>query len=76
MAGDPRTPWLPRALLVAAVGYLVSPIDLIPDFVPVLGHVDDVVIVGLLVGLALSLTPRAVKDDCRRRAGIMPGAER
>lgn len=70
MIADPRTPWLARALLAAAVAYLVSPIDLIPDFVPVLGHLDDLLIVGLLVGLGLRFTPRAVKDDCRRRAGV------
>jgi len=62
---DPRTPWLARILLGCAVAYAASPIDLIPDLVPVLGHLDDAVIVPSLVVLALALVPKAVVREHR-----------
>jgi uncharacterized membrane protein YkvA (DUF1232 family) len=65
---DPRTPWPAKVLLGAAIGYLALPFDLIPDFIPVLGQLDDVVIVPLLFWLALRTVPKAVVADCRRRA--------
>jgi uncharacterized circularly permuted ATP-grasp superfamily protein/uncharacterized membrane protein YkvA (DUF1232 family) len=57
--GDARTPWLPKLLLGLAVGYAVLPFDLIPDFVPVIGHLDDLIVVPVLVILALRLLPAA-----------------
>ena len=66
---DGRTPKLSKILIGLAVGYLLLPFDIIPDFVPVVGHLDDAVIVPALVLLALRYVPQAVLDDCRLRAG-------
>ncbi|MEY2896892.1 MAG: hypothetical protein RL669_1161 [Pseudomonadota bacterium] len=68
-ATDRRTPWLARLLVVVAVAYALSPIDLIPDFIPVLGWLDDLVLLPLLITLAVKLTPPEVLADARVRAG-------
>jgi uncharacterized membrane protein YkvA (DUF1232 family) len=64
---DRRTPLMTKLLLGAAVFYVLSPVDLIPDFIPILGHLDDLVIVPLLVLMALALIPDEVVTDCRER---------
>lgn len=64
---DPRTPLPAKLVLGAAVGYLLLPFDLIPDFIPVIGQLDDLVIVPGLVLIALKLIPQTVLDDCRAR---------
>jgi uncharacterized membrane protein YkvA (DUF1232 family) len=64
-ARHPRTPWYAKVLLLAIVAYAVSPIDLIPDFVPVLGLLDDVILLPLGIALALKMIPRAVIEECR-----------
>ena len=63
----PRTPRASRFLLGAAIAYAVSPIDLIPDFIPVIGHLDDAIIVPGLIWLALRLIPLDVIAECRSR---------
>ncbi len=68
---DPRTPWGARLIAAAVVAYAFSPLDLIPDFVPVLGYLDDLVLVPLGVALALRLIPPDVMADCRERARAM-----
>jgi len=65
---DPRTPWYAKAVAAAVAVYAFSPIDLIPDFIPVLGYLDDLLIVPLGVALALRLVPAAVMSECRERA--------
>ena len=67
-ARDPRTPWYAKALIVAIVAYALSPIDLIPDFIPVLGFVDDVLLLPLGIVLAVKLIPKDVLAECRVRA--------
>lgn len=62
----PQTPWLAKVFLGLAIGYLLLPFDLIPDFIPVLGQLDDVVIVPLLIFFGLKLTPKAVVESCRQ----------
>lgn len=64
---DPATPWWVRALIVFVVGYALSPIDLIPDFVPVLGLLDDLVLLPGLIWLALRLLPAPVKAAASAR---------
>ena len=65
---DPRTPWYARLLAVVVIGYALSPIDLIPDFIPVIGYLDDLILVPLGLALVLRLIPPDVLADARRRA--------
>ncbi|MEY2685155.1 MAG: hypothetical protein RJA09_2299 [Pseudomonadota bacterium] len=64
----PRTPWHAKALGVVVVAYALSPIDLVPDFIPVLGFVDDVLLLPGLIWLAVRLLPADVLADCRHQA--------
>lgn len=68
VARDPRTPWYARAVAAAVVAYALSPFDLIPDFIPILGWLDDVIIVPLGLALVLRLVPAQVLSDCRQAA--------
>ena len=65
---DPRTPRLAKMLLGLALGYLLLPFDLIPDFIPVLGYLDDLILVPLGITLALKMIPKTVWDECREEA--------
>ncbi len=66
---DPRTPWYARAFSALVVAYLFSPIDLIPDFIPILGYLDDLVLVPLGISLAIKMIPQEVMIDARKSAG-------
>jgi len=65
---DPRVPWHARLFAACVVGYAFSPLDLIPDFIPILGLLDDLVLVPLGIALALRMIPGPVMADCRERA--------
>ena len=65
---NPRTPWYAKALGVFVVAYALSPIDLIPDFIPVLGYVDDVLLPPGLIWVAIRLVPPDVLGECRGQA--------
>lgn len=65
---DARTPWYAKVFLAAVVAYTLSPIDLIPDAIPVLGYLDDLVILPLGVALSLRMVPAIVLEECRERA--------
>src|SRR5512138_1795637 len=61
----PRTPRASKIILGVAVAYAISPIDLIPDFIPVVGHLDDVILLPTLIWAALKLVPEDVVSECR-----------
>lgn len=67
-ARDPRTPWYAKLLVAGIVAYALSPIDLIPDFVPVLGYLDDLILLPMGITLAIKLVPKSVLAECRARA--------
>ena len=65
---DRRTPWYARIFAACVVAYAFSPIDLIPDFIPVLGYLDDLILIPLGIALALKMIPPQVMADSRVRA--------
>ena len=72
-ARDPRPPWYAKVTAAAVAAYALSPIDLIPDFVPVLGHLDDAVIVPLGIMLAIKLIPDDLMAEFREEAARLEG---
>ena len=62
---DPRVPWYSKAFIALVVGYAFSPIDLIPDFLPILGHLDDLILVPIGITIALKMIPNEVMEGCR-----------
>jgi uncharacterized membrane protein YkvA (DUF1232 family) len=68
----PELRLLPKVAIALTLGYVLSPIDLIPDFIPVVGYVDDLLIVPLLITLALRLIPQDIMAECRLRAAEQP----
>ena len=72
---DPRTPWYAKVWAIIVLAYALSPIDLIPDFVPVLGYLDDLILVPAGIALALKMIPAGVMDDAHRSAEQAAGGK-
>jgi len=70
---DPRTPWRARVVIACVVGYALSPVDLIPDFIPILGYLDDLVLLPFGVLIAVRLIPTGVWVEARERARTASG---
>ena len=71
-ARDPHVPWFAKALALVVAAYAVSPVDLIPDFIPIIGYLDDIIIVPLGIYLVVKLIPPDVMADHRKRAEMEP----
>ena len=65
---EKKTPWYARIIAAVVVVYALSPIDLIPDFIPILGCLDDLILLPVLISWCIKCIPQEVFDDCRRRA--------
>ena len=65
---DPRVPWLAKVTIGVVVAYALSPVDLIPDFIPVLGYLDDLILVPLGMAVAIKMIPDCVWQDCKARS--------
>jgi uncharacterized membrane protein YkvA (DUF1232 family) len=73
---DPRVPWYGRLLAACVVAYAFSPIDLIPDPIPILGYLDDLVLIPLGIALVLRTIPPAVMAECRAQADLRAGQQK
>lgn len=71
VARHPRTPWYAKVMALLVVAYAFSPVDLVPDFVPVLGYLDDVILVPLGIALTLKLVPDEIMHECRGMAAVV-----
>ncbi len=69
---DPRTPWHAKAVIFLVIAYSLSPVDLIPDFVPLLGYLDDLILVPAGIALAIRLVPKEIFSDARERVANQP----
>jgi len=72
---DPRTPWYAKTWALVVVAYALSPIDLIPDFIPLLGYLDDLILLPLGVALAVKLIPAGVMEEARLAATQAEGSQ-
>ena len=66
---DPRTPWYAKLIVAGGVAYALSPVDFVPDFIPVIGLIDDLIFIPIALALAVRFIPAPVLADCRSRAG-------
>lgn len=65
---DPRVTWYAKLFIIFVVGYAFSPIDLIPDFIPILGYLDDLVLIPIGIAFAIKMIPSNVMDDARAKS--------
>ncbi len=65
---NPKVKLLPKLIIIFTIGYALSPIDLIPDFIPVLGYLDDLIIIPALITLSIKLIPTEIMDESREKA--------
>lgn len=68
----PRTPWYAKLFSLIIVGYALSPIDLIPDFIPGVGYVDDLILIPAGIALLIRMMPKDVLEECRKKAQSTP----
>ena len=73
---DSRVPWYVKVFIAAIVAYVLCPIDLIPDFIPVLGYLDDLIIISAGFSLSLKMIPKEVLEECREKAKSEPISSR
>lgn len=73
---DPRTPWYARIFAACVIGYAFSPIDLIPDPVPVLGYLDDIILIPLGIAIVHKMIPSNVMLECRERVQLVQREEK
>jgi uncharacterized membrane protein YkvA (DUF1232 family) len=73
---DPRVPWYAKLFIAFVVAHTFSPIDLIPDFIPILGYLDDLVVTPLGIALALKMIPQDVLTECREKAQAAMGQDK
>jgi uncharacterized membrane protein YkvA (DUF1232 family) len=71
VARHPGTPWYAKLFIAGVVAYALSPIDLIPDFIPIIGYMDDLILVPLGIALAIKMVPDAIVTECRIQAREM-----
>ncbi len=64
----PRTPWYAKTFAALIIGYALSPIDLIPDFIPVIGYIDDLIIVPAGISVLIKMIPKEILEECREQA--------
>jgi uncharacterized membrane protein YkvA (DUF1232 family) len=69
---DPRVPWYAKLLMALIIGYVISPIDLIPDFIPIIGQIDDLIIVPAGIALVIKMIPKSVMDEYRQKSTVEP----
>ncbi|MEG0773025.1 YkvA family protein [Clostridium sp.] len=69
-------PWYAKAFALIVVGYAMSPIDLIPDFIPILGYLDDLILIPLGISVALKLIPKEIMNECRAEAERVFGSKK
>ena len=68
---DPRVPWYAKIFAASVVGYAFSPIDLIPDPIPIIGYLDDLILIPLGIAIALKMIPKEVLAECREQAKVI-----